>query len=107
MTLKFTLVNGTSKELGFGYDFGDNASFQIPDHSSIGGVSLVDAVNKKKYLVVRDSESRCLCSRDLHGLKPGESLSVYAKFPAPPDDVQKITVQIPHFLPADDVPISR
>jgi hypothetical protein len=30
-----------------------------------------------------------------------------AKFPAPPDDVQKIGAAIPHFLPLDDVPLSR
>jgi hypothetical protein len=26
-------------------------------------VSLVDAVNKKKYMVARDSEGHCLCGR--------------------------------------------
>ena len=30
-----------------------------------------------------------------------------AKFPAPPDSVQKIGVVVPHFIPMDDVPISR
>ena len=33
--------------------------------------------------------------------------NLYAKFPAPPGDVEKITVEIPHFIPMDDVPISK
>jgi hypothetical protein len=106
VTLKLTLVNGSSKDLGFGYDFGD-PDHHIKDHSSVGGISLIDAVNKKKYLVARDSEDTCLCSRGLNQVSAGERLNVWAKFPAPPDDVQKINVSIPHFSPADDVPISR
>ena len=106
LTLKLALVNGSSKDLGFGYDFGD-PDHQIKDHASFGGVSLIDAVNKKKYLVARDSENTCLCSRGLSHVAAGERMNVWAKFPAPPDDVQKINVSIPHFSPADDVPISR
>src|SRR5207248_2429965 len=64
VTLKLTLVNGSSKGLGFGYNFGD-PDHHIKDHGSIGGISLIDAVNKKKYLVARDSEDTCLCSRGL------------------------------------------
>jgi hypothetical protein len=106
LTLKLTLVNGSSKRLDFGYAFGD-PDHQIKDHASVGGISLIDPVNKKKYLVARDSENTCLCSRGLNHVAPGERLNVWAKFPAPPDDVQKINVSIPHFSPADDVPISR
>ena len=106
LTLKLTLINGTSKDLGFGYDFGDS-DHHIKDFASVGGISLIDAVNKKKYLVARDSEDTCLCSRGLNSVAAGERLNVWAKFPAPPDDVQKINVAIPHFSPADDVPISR
>jgi hypothetical protein len=106
VTLKLTLINGSSKELGFGYNFGD-PDHHIKDFASVGGISLIDAVNKKKYLVARDSEDTCLCSRGVNSVGAGERLNVWAKFPAPPDDVQKINVAIPHFSPADDVPISR
>jgi hypothetical protein len=106
VTLKLTLINGSSKDLGFGYDFGDS-DHHIKDFASVGGISLIDAVNKKKYLVARDSEDTCLCSRGVNSVAAGERLNVWAKFPAPPDDVQKINVSIPHFSPADDVPISR
>ena len=96
VTLKLTLINGTGTDLGFSYDFGD-PDHHIKDHASVGGISLIDAVNKKKYLVARDSEDTCLCSRGLNGVGAGDRLNVWAKFPAPPDGVQKINVSIPHF----------
>ena len=107
VTLKFTLVNNSKQDVGFGYGFGDDANFHITDFDSIGGVNLVDTVNKKKYMVARDSENHCLCSRGLSGVGPATRKNLYAQFPAPPDDVQKINVVIPHFLPANDVPVSR
>jgi hypothetical protein len=106
VTLKFALVNNSSKSMGFGYTFGD-PGHEIKDHGSVGGVNLLDAAGKKKYFVARDSENNCLCSRGLSNLEPGTRLSYWAKFPAPPDDVKKITVEIPHFTPMEDVPISR
>jgi hypothetical protein len=106
LTLKFAIVNDSDKDMGFGYDFGDKAN-EIKDFGSIGGVTLIDSTNKKKYFVVRDTESNCVCSGGLKDLKPRTRANLWAKFPAPPDDVQKIGVVIPHFGPLDDVPISR
>ncbi|MFN2492737.1 MAG: hypothetical protein ABR501_07635 [Pyrinomonadaceae bacterium] len=106
VTLKFVMVNDSNTPLGFGYDYGDKDN-SIKDFSSIGGVTLVDSANKKKYFVVRDSESNCLCSHGLKNIVPASRANLWAKFPAPPDDVQKISIVIPHFGPLDDVPISR
>ena len=106
LTLKFVMVNDSDKALGFGYDFGDKEN-QIKDFASIGGVNLVDGAGKKKYFVVRDTENNCVCSRDLKDMPPRGRTNLWAKFPAPPDDVQKISIVIPHFGPIDDAPISR
>jgi len=106
LTLKFTLVNNSGKGMGFGYTFGDSGH-SIKDHGSVGGVNLLDPVGKKKYFVARDAEQNCLCSRNLNNLDENARLTYWAKFPAPPDDVKKITVEIPHFAPMEDVPISR
>jgi hypothetical protein len=106
VTLKFALVNDSSERVGFGYDYGDPQN-SIKDFGSIGGVTLVDGANKKKYFVVRDTENTCLCSRELKDIPAKSRANVWAKFPAPPDDVQKISVVIPHFGPLDDVPISH
>lgn len=106
VTLKFVMVNDSNKAIGFGYDYGDKDN-SIKDFSSVGGVTLVDSAGKKKYFVVRDSESNCVCSHGLKDLAPASRANLWAKFPAPPDDVQKISVVIPHFGPLDDVPISH
>ena len=106
LTLKFVMVNDSDKGLGFGYDFGDKDN-SIKDFASIGGVNLVDGAGKKKYFVVRDTENNPVCSRDLKDMPPRGRANLWAKFPAPPDDVQKISIVIPHFGPIDDAPISR
>ncbi len=106
VTLKFVMVNDSNKAIGFGYDYGDKDN-SIKDYSSVGGVNLVDSAGKKKYFVVRDTESNCVCSHGLKDIAPASRANLWAKFPAPPDDVQKISVVIPHFGPLDDVPISR
>jgi hypothetical protein len=106
VTLKFAMVNDSPERLSFNYDYGD-PQHSIKDFNSIGGVTLVDGANKKKYFVVRDTENSCLCSRGLNDIPAKSRGNVWAKFPAPPDDVQKISIVIPHFGPIDDVPISR
>jgi hypothetical protein len=106
VTLKLTIVNNSSKRMGFGYAFGDKAH-EITDFSSVGGLQLIDPVGKKKYFVARDTENKCVCSRDLKDLDAGKSINVWAKFPAPPEGVDKISIVIPHFTPMDDVPISK
>jgi hypothetical protein len=106
LTLRFAMVNDGTEPISFNYNYGD-PDHSVKDFNSIGGVTLVDGANKKKYFVVRDTENTCLCS---HGLKdiPAKSRgNLWAKFPAPPDNVQKISIVIPHFGPIDDVPISR
>ena len=107
LTLKFTMINDSSEAMSFGYDFGESGKYGTIDVSSIGGVNLVDAAGKKKYLVLRDSAGLCVCSRGLKDVEPGTRANLYAKFPAPPEGVEKITVEVPHFIPMDDVPISK
>jgi len=107
LTLKFTIINDSSEEMSFSYNFVEKGKYETSDFGSIGGVNLVDAAGKKKYLVLRDSNMQCVCSRSLRSVKAGSSAKLYAKFPAPPENVEVITVEIPHFIPMDDVPISK
>ncbi|MEN3355857.1 MAG: hypothetical protein V7640_4015 [Betaproteobacteria bacterium] len=103
--LRFAMINDADQQLNFGYDFGDR---NTRDHfANIGGVHLIDAVGKKKYLVVRDSQDQCDCSRNLKDLAPKSRVNLWARFPAPPDNVEKVTVVVPHFSPMDDVSLSR
>jgi hypothetical protein len=106
ISLKFTMVNGTDKKVGFNYAYADK-EHDVADYDTVGGIHLIDPVGKKKYFVARDSEGKCVCSQKLPEILPGKSLNLWAKFPAPPDDVQKISLVIPHFSPMDDVPIGQ
>jgi hypothetical protein len=101
LTLKLVMANQSSQSFPAYYDF-----FEKEGHS-VDGVHLIDPVGKKKYFVVRDTDGACLCSRQIQDIAPGAQSVLWAKFPAPPDDVQKMTVEIPHFPPLEDVPISR
>jgi hypothetical protein len=102
--LRFTLINDSGDKFVFANQFIQPG---VNESNTIGGVHLIDPVGKKKYLVVRDSQNNCDCSRKLMDLKPKSSINLWARFPAPPDNVEKINVVIPRFSPLDDVPISR
>ena len=69
---------------------------------------VIDPKNKKKHLVVTDSQGKLIASAlPYTDLGPKESLAVWAKFPAPPADVDKITVVVPKTPPFEDVPIAK
>lgn len=104
LTLKFVMVNNTKQQFRLGSDYGAGGG-NIDDHS-VSGTHLIDAVNKKKYLVVRDSAKLCVCSVMPGYIEVGGRANLWAKFPAPPEDVKLIAVMIPHFAPMDDVPVS-
>ena len=101
LTLKFVLQSKNG--MAFGYDFGEGDK----EFGNIAGIHLIDAANKKKYFVVRDADGTCVCSHNIANISAGSQSVLWAKFPVPPDDVQKITVEIPHFPPFEDVPITR
>jgi hypothetical protein len=106
VSLKFAMINDSDKAVSFGYTFVDPAH-ENADFGGIGGVHLIDPVGKKKYFVARDSDNKCVCSQKVHDIPKGSRANLWAKFPAPPDDVPKISIVIPHFSPMDDVPLSR
>jgi hypothetical protein len=63
-----------------------------------GGLRLVDEVNGREHVPLRDGEGRCLCSTGIDTPRsPGESVVVSAKFPAPPADVGHASLQVPGF----------
>lgn len=102
LMLKFTVKNESDKAVDLYNKMGAS------DALSVDGIYLLDVPGKKKYLVVRDADNLCLCSRSINrNLGPNESEALWAKFPPPPDSVQKVGVVVPHFIPMDDVPISR
>jgi hypothetical protein len=106
LMLRFMIVNESSKPFNFSDRLADPA-LSGKDHSSVGGVHLIDTTNKKKHFVLRDSEGNCVCSRKLGDIAAQGRMNLWARFPAPPVATQKISIVIPRFVPVDDVPITR
>ncbi|MEU5579958.1 hypothetical protein ABZ791_16920 [Streptomyces huasconensis] len=68
--------------------------------SSVAGANLIDNEGKKKYLVLRDTEGRCLCTKFTGGVKPSQTADWYAQFPAPPEATTKVDFQVGAMPPA-------
>lgn len=67
---------------------------------SLGGATLVDPKEKKRYYVLRDTDGRPLTTTDLTSIKSGESVPVFMQFPAPPTSTTEVTFQLPSFAAA-------
>ncbi|WP_395574559.1 hypothetical protein [Streptomyces sp. BK79] len=64
---------------------------------SLGGATLVDGKDKKRYYVLRDTDGRPLTTTGFSSVKPGESLAVFIQFPAPPTSTAEVSFQLPTF----------
>lgn len=67
---------------------------------SVAGANMVDQAGKKKYLVLRDTSGRCLCTQFSGGVRDGESAQWFAQFPAPPEDTTSVDFQVGSMPPA-------
>lgn len=67
---------------------------------SLGGATLVDSSNKKRYYVLRDTDGRPLATTDMPRIKPGASVPVFMQFPAPPEQTAEVNFQLPTFASA-------
>ena len=108
VTLTFTVVNSA----GANFNLTDTLSTpgQVGGTWDVAKVALLDVPNKKKYLVMRDSEKNCVCSRGGFSdreMKGGTSRTFWAKFQAPPENVTKMTIEMPGTPPFEDLPITQ
>ncbi len=67
---------------------------------SVAGATLVDKVGKKRYYVLRDTESRCLCTTGISSVDPGQVVPFFAQFPAPPASTSEVEFSLPTFTSA-------
>lgn len=77
-------------------------------------VYLVDTSGGKKYQVLKDEKDSYLAylkqgwnARWYDKINPGDSTTLWMKFPAPPADVKAITLNMPGMAPFEDVPIQE
>jgi hypothetical protein len=98
--VRFKYINSGDKSTGMLYS---QVGGQIQDM-----IYCIDAKNKKKYLVIRDTEKNPVASA-LNNLNvgAGETKGCWAKFPAPPADATAISVYIPGAPPFENVPIAQ
>ncbi|MET9556826.1 hypothetical protein [Streptomyces sp. NPDC006645] len=97
VTVSATLKNaGTKGFFGISAYGGTDASIKGRMHT-LAGATLTDAAHNMRYYVLRDTAGGCLCSTALRALKPGETVSVFAQFPAPPAGVSSVDFQLPTF----------
>ncbi|WP_141726852.1 hypothetical protein [Streptomyces niveus] len=104
VTVSATLKN-TGAKVFFGISAygGTDASIKGRMHS-LAGATLTDTAHNVRYNVLRDTAGGCLCSTALRALKPGETVPVFAQFPAPPASVRSVDFQLPTF-PNSTIPL--
>jgi hypothetical protein len=75
-------------------------------------IYLIDTAAGKKYEPLKDENGAYIAAlrsgwkdRWYEHIKPGESQTIWIKFPAPPANVKAITLQIPKTPPFEDVTI--
>ena len=91
----FGLRNDSEDDKGFQRELEDPA-VDAPVEYAISAVSLFDAVNLKRHLVFLDEQGGCLCSLTATvTVEAGSTLYLAAQFPAPPPDIESMTLQTP------------
>ncbi|WP_152562284.1 MULTISPECIES: hypothetical protein [unclassified Prochlorococcus] len=72
---------------------------------------IIDNVNQKKHLVVKADGKPITSNQSMLGrentLEPGATINVWAKFPAPPNDIETISLYLPGIPPIEDVQITE
>ncbi|QNS04398.1 hypothetical protein [Streptomyces xanthii] len=100
----YVTVSGTVRNDGANAWLGENWRSDEQElrknGGSLAGASLVDEAGKKKYLILRDTQGRCLCTKFNGQIRSGESASWYAQFPAPPEGTNSVTFQVGAMPPA-------
>ncbi|WP_369248900.1 hypothetical protein [Streptomyces sp. R41] len=92
VTVSGQVTNGGSSSW-LGADWQSNETELAGNGGSLSGASLVDEKGKKKYLVLRDTSGRCLCTK-FSRVRPGGSASWFAQFPAPPEGTTAVNFQV-------------
>ncbi|MEV8113459.1 hypothetical protein AB0O69_01060 [Streptomyces xiamenensis] len=99
LTVSGTLTNdGAERFLEIGWR-GDEREL-TNNGFSMAGSSVVDKTEGKRYLILRDTSGRCLCTQFGGGLNPGDSVEWFAQFPAPPDGATELDFNIGNMPPA-------
>lgn len=100
LTVKGTLKNASSRSVALPGQIRGVETEVMKHGNSLGGATLVDSMNKKRYYVLRDTDGRPLTTTGLDIIPAGDSLAVFMQFPAPPATTTEVSFQLPTFEPA-------
>jgi hypothetical protein len=65
----------------------------------------MDEENQKKYFLLKDATGEYICSGDPGNITANSSKISWFKFPAPPSEVEEISIVLPGCAPFEDIPI--
>ncbi|WP_149826463.1 hypothetical protein [Streptomyces tailanensis] len=99
VTVEGTVTNNTSGFWSAADWRGDERELS-KNGSSMAGASLVDQEGKKRYLVLRDTSGRCLCTQFSGGVDEGATVDWFAQFPAPPESTTEVDFLVGSMPPA-------
>ena len=107
VALTWTVTNTGSQPLNVSGRFMFNGTYF--EGGATVGVNLFDASQRQRYRSLRDQENHCVCT-DFSGvgrtiLNPGQDVTFYNLYKLPPD-VTAVSVEIPDYVAAGNVPIS-
>jgi hypothetical protein len=110
-----SLAGGSEKdEIQLNDTFSDGVFVNIKNSDAqeqgdvFDGVALIDPNARKKYLVARQADGRCVCSNELGGefVEEDAPVNLQATLAAPPESVTKVNVVVPSVKTFIDVPLS-
>jgi hypothetical protein len=97
LTIRATLTNQGSQTLEVPAGLRGNETDILRNGQSLGGATLIDYRERKRYYVLRDTEGRPLTTTSIDYLKAGETIRVFMQFPQPPATTTHVGFQLPHF----------
>ncbi|MFD6798868.1 hypothetical protein [Streptomyces cyaneofuscatus] len=97
VTVQGTITNDSEQTRNSINWVGSESLLAAKNPNSVAGATLVDKEGKKRYYVLRDTESRCLCTTGIPPLVGGRSTPVFMQFPSPPADATEVDFTLPTF----------
>ncbi|RKN07635.1 hypothetical protein [Streptomyces radicis] len=99
LTVEGTLTNGGGEPWGDGAWAGAERELAGNDFS-MAGASLVAQEEGRRYLILRDTEGRCLCTNFGLLINSGDTVNWFAQFPEPEAETTEVDFNIGQLPPA-------
>ena len=101
LKLNIQVANESNNHYPFQDALGDMDNMHTPSQ-----ITLLDPESQTRHLSHKQSDGSCYCSSADGGISSGDSVNLWAMFPAPPEDVESMTVATPVTAPFFDIPIT-